>query len=588
MTPWRTRQPKASGQGRAGRATLRWTFVTTGSRYVRARALGTATFAARPLEFAVRLHGERGVKDAPQGRRDGSVTTRGRLRITVALFAAALLPLGIAPTPTNAAVVPSASAIAVGGYQYSCAITGGGVKCWGDNSIGQLGNGTTTDSLIPVDVDFASHGPPPTDRAFSSAYEGRADPPLLLLLAGLAAGIALLIRRRPREADDRRASTADEPFSRVDAPNSGRPLQGVRPDPAPRRRLRDRDGVLAAPSLPGAAAAATALLVIAAGCAAPPADERSVSPSSNSSLPAATGADDSEQPAPTATPSPLGPSTAPLPSGSAPPSMAPPSAAPPEPLATLAARPLASRTSGPVRIDGLALVVVDGLRVRSAPGSGTDSTISAGPLTKGSEVFVVDGPTSANAYSWWQVQAVTGSWSFGWVAAASRDREVWLAPATMECPEKPTVGDLARLGGARSLVCYGGRDLQIRAFRQQRCCDGITMSAGSPEWINGVFGPDTLLDREANRHDETALEIYGRAHPSLIDSGTEYFGCDEQGTGWFDVTGHFDDPVSSDCRITAYDETGDPSLDVELEPALSILWCRQTFVYTDLHPAPEP
>ena len=93
-----------------------------------------------------------------------------------------------------------------------------------------------------------------------------------------------------------------------------------------------------------------------------------------------------------------------------------------------------------IRVDGIATVVADSLRVRSAPNVGPESTKLSPLLSRRDLVYVVDGPVHASDYDWYQVQPVVTPNAaaldlFGWVAAGDHEGAAWLELTPDPCSD---------------------------------------------------------------------------------------------------------------------------------------------------------
>lgn len=70
------------------------------------------------------------------------------------------------------AILPAGSGVTrvEAGVAFACAVVSGGVKCWGTNAQGQLGNGSTTASTAPVDVSGLGAGSGVTGLTVGAAH----------------------------------------------------------------------------------------------------------------------------------------------------------------------------------------------------------------------------------------------------------------------------------------------------------------------------------------------------------------------------------------------------------------------------------
>ncbi len=266
--------------------------------------------------------------------------------------------------------------------------------------------------------------------------------------------------------------------------------------------------------------------------------------------------------------------TEPSPSPSTPAGSAVPSGSP-VPSAT-AAQP----ADGQIAIDSIATVVTNDLRVRSKPGVSDDSKRLTPLLDAGREVFVVDGPVRASGFDWYQVQPLDDGdivAPFGWVAAAGKDGEQWLAGDRFECPSVPTTFEAVTATPAIvQLACYGDQPLTFTARfgRTDLICP---LEGGfwtiEPGWLAGE-GCQDLLVYSGNPDDGFYPTLDPDLHlPDLSSS------VDPKDAITVEITGHSDDPAARTCKAV---RTG-PG-DIPYSAREISLTCRSQFVITSIRP----
>ena len=256
-------------------------------------------------------------------------------------------------------------------------------------------------------------------------------------------------------------------------------------------------------------------------------------------------------------------------------------------VASLLVRPVLPGDDRPgafgLRRDVVATTVEPDLRVRSQPDVSDESMKYEPLLGRGDALYVLDGPVEGSGYSWYNIYAPRTGLT-GWVAAAAKTGEDWIAPVLLPCTLGASPFEIVdRIGyDLMHLACYSGVKFH-GTYRLARypipnefeltCPDQEWIR--EPAWLNTPlfcfydFGPD---DPDTGGYD---LPAGGVLHPSLADAPGELLDTHPDGL-LVTVTGQLDHPDSRGCTPNGTD----PILFSRVP-----LMCRATFVITELRPA---
>ncbi len=223
-------------------------------------------------------------------------------------------------------------------------------------------------------------------------------------------------------------------------------------------------------------------------------------------------------------------------------------------------------TAGP-RVGPVVVTVADGLRVRSLPRVSDDSILHEPVLPIHTKLFVLGAPVTASGYTWYDVVPL-GSRTLpsGWVAAASRSGEPWLATAEFACPPVPTdFKALAALAPAVGVACFPRTPITVRA-RIVGCNCEVDGPTYVPAWFSVGNAPLLVEPSCFPRTDGRAPS--GSSSTSTRAVTTPRF-C--RRSGLVDVTGIFDHPAAAGCTSSGMDDHQTPTNECRLRFAVTRL-----------------
>jgi hypothetical protein len=254
----------------------------------------------------------------------------------------------------------------------------------------------------------------------------------------------------------------------------------------------------------------------------------------------------------------------------------PPSAEPGPSMPTSPAPPDAPALAA----GAFARVVADALKVRVAPGLDAAPRLigvadappleaTIGTTTLWDDVFILDGPASADGYTWFLVGTDDGAFGpdvVGWVAAGD-GIDPWLV-ATERCPQPPLeLADLVYTAAtwAVRLGCAGGEELTLQGWYPELPPDIETSGpcSAEPAWLVCGYGQHDIRTTEQPFYSgaASANRLIFKVDPA---SGLVM----PQRGQWIEVTGRFDHPAAASCGEAAED-------DIVSGP---LLLCRLEFV----------